>query len=429
MPDIDQPADTRAASAGPITARERIVALDSLRGFALLGILIVNIAGFNGWFYMSAEAKAALPTVGADGIVEFLQHVLITGKFYSIFSLLFGIGFAIQLSRLRSRGSDYIRRYVRRLSILLLIGLVHIFVWNGDILMLYALCGFVLLLFRQCSDRVLIAWAVPLLLLPIPYYAAMWLTDGAFDLSSSFYALAARVATSLGIPGASADAGTYALIPLLRDGGLHGWGLASLPAAIIRFGEFVFQARMLRVFALFLIGMWVGRRLLRGELLEDVALLRRIFLIGLAIGLPANIVMAALMGSGGTWPFSGIGMAISVVYVAAVVPLALAYAAGMALLLQRPSWQRPLNAFAPVGRMALTNYLSQSLICIFIFYGAGLGLMQTIGPFHWTILALIIFAVQMGLSTLWLRYFRFGPMEWLWRSLTYGEAQKFRVTH
>lgn len=426
MSAFDQPAHSRAASTGPIITRERIVALDSLRGFALLGILIANLSSFDGWYFMLPEQRAGLWSVGADGIVEFLQHVLITGKFYTIFSLLFGIGFAIQLSRLRARGGNFVGRYVRRLLILLGIGFLHMYLWYGDILMLYALCGLVLLFFRDSGDRTLIAWAVALILLPIPHYAVMWL--GGIDVSMPLFELGARIATSDGIPGATSDAGMDALLPLLKEGGFRELFQVWLPAGLMRFGDFIFDSRMLKVFGIFLIGLWVGRRIEKGALLDNIDLLRRVVVVGLAVGLPVNIWLAVLLESGGTWPITGLGFAQTILYALGVVPLGLAYAAGFALLLRRSSWRRPLGALAPVGRMALTNYLGQTVVGVSLFYGVGLGLMGTMGPLHWTILALVIFATQLMLSMLWLRYFRFGPMEWLWRSLTYGETQRFRVT-
>lgn len=424
MPALDQPADTRAASAGPVAARERITVLDSLRGLALLGILTVNLGAFDGWYYMTPEQKAALPAAGADGVVEFLHHTLITGKFYTLFSLLFGIGFAIQLSRLKARGGNFMGRYVRRLLILLGIGLAHLYIWYGDILVLYALCGFFLLLFHQSSDRTLITWAAALILLPVPWYAAMWLSDGQYDPSLPFYEYAARIITFHGIPGASADVGMYAVMPLLKEGGFREMFQVGFPAALMRFGDFVFEGRMFKVFGVFLIGLWAGRRIEKGGLLDDIGGLSRVLVAGLVLGLPANLALAVLMESGGTWPISGLGFAQSVLYAVGVVPLGVAYAAGIALLWRRSLWARPLGMLAPMGRMALTNYLGQTLIGISVFYGVGFGLMGTMGPLHWTVLALAIFAAQLMLSTLWMRYFRFGPMEWLWRSLTYGEAQK-----
>ncbi|MCH8202852.1 MAG: DUF418 domain-containing protein [Proteobacteria bacterium] len=199
-----------------------------------------------------------------------------------------------------------------------------------------------------------------------------------------------------------------------------------LLSAFMRIGDFVFEGRMFKVFGMFLIGLWAGRRIEKGALLDDIKLLRHLFVVGLAVGLPANLVLSTLMESGGTWPISGLGLAQAVFYALGVVPLGLAYAAGFTLLLRRPAWERPLSALAPVGRMALTNYLGQTLVGVSVFYGVGLGLMETMGPLHWTALAVVIFAAQMTMSALWLRYFRFGPMEWLWRSLTYGGVQKFR---
>src|SRR5687767_3595794 len=151
-------------------ARERIPALDVLRGIAVAGILFANVLVFFGLVFLPAERAAALPTAEADVVVRFLDRVLVEGKFYSIFSLLFGIGFGLQLAR---GGEQALPRFRRRLRILLVIGAVHAFlIWSGDILMLYALLGFTLPWFARKSDRELLRWVAILLAIPTLLYAA-----------------------------------------------------------------------------------------------------------------------------------------------------------------------------------------------------------------------------------------------------------------
>ena len=152
----------------PVLQTERADILDVLRGFALLGVLLDNIFGFTGWGFMTQAMREALPTWPADGIVALSEITFIKGKFYSLFSLLFGIGFSIILIRNEQRGINPLKIFYRRLFILLLIGAGHLFLlWEGDILMLYALIGMLLPLFRKCSDKALLIWAAALIVSPI----------------------------------------------------------------------------------------------------------------------------------------------------------------------------------------------------------------------------------------------------------------------
>src|SRR5437870_3439211 len=162
--------------AAPLSVRERIEALDVLRGVAVGGILLANVLVFFGLFVIPPARAAALPTVAADHVAEFLERVFVDGKFYSTFSLLFGIGFGVQLTR---GGDDAVPRFRRRLRILFGIGAIHAFViWAGDILMLYALLGFTMPWFARKPNRALMRWTVILLAVPTALYVvglAAWM--------------------------------------------------------------------------------------------------------------------------------------------------------------------------------------------------------------------------------------------------------------
>jgi uncharacterized protein len=156
-------------SATPVLKEERADILDVLRGFALLGILVNNIRGFSGYMYLSTKYQDALPTSFADNILELLQFVFVEGKFYSIFSLLFGIGFSIILTRTAQKGIQSLKIFYRRLFVLIAFGLIHtLLIWEGDILLLYGLIGLFLPLFRNFSDKQLLFWQRCLFYLP--YY-------------------------------------------------------------------------------------------------------------------------------------------------------------------------------------------------------------------------------------------------------------------
>ena len=407
------------APLGPALPRERIQVLDALRGFALFGILVINLYSFAGWFYLSPEERAFM-TGPLDRMILRLDEVLVYGKFYTILSLLFGIGFSLQLQRGADSDPALLGVYRRRLGILLGIGLLHIaLLWQGDILTLYALCGFLLIPFRRCSDRTLLRWAVVFILVPVGISAAMILSGGRFDPGYPFF----RVEDSLWARFFPPDTET---LTVLGGRSWHEILKFNLAGVFDRFGDLFRDGRLFKVEAIFLVGLWAGRRLKDGRLLAQGATLRAVFIFGLAIGLPASFVLNRVSEANTAARFSAVGLLEAVLYVLAMAPLGLGYAAGFALLCRRMAWGRVLNFMAPAGRMALSNYLSQTLIGL-SFYGVGFGIVGGVGPASMAVLAVLIFAGQVVVSSVWLRYFQFGPVEWAWRSLTYQRFLPLRL--
>jgi uncharacterized protein len=162
----------------PIADSERVRWIDALRGFALLGIIVANLESSMLRFLLPGKGHDLGPLASLNVPFEFFESALIQGKFYSIFSFLFGLGFSIQMMRAAERGGRFGAFFRRRLAALLLIGIVHAFIWLGDILTLYALCGFVLLPFRTRSDRTILWWAVGFLVAPVAVYAVLALSTG-----------------------------------------------------------------------------------------------------------------------------------------------------------------------------------------------------------------------------------------------------------
>lgn len=400
----------------PVLAGERSALLDSLRGFALFGILVANMMGFIGFFFIQGAQAAALPLAQFNQISAFVLEWLVVGKFYSIFSLLFGIGFAIQLHRLEQRGEG-VPRYLRRLAVLFVIGLAHLLLlWLGDILALYALMGAVLLLFRWASDGALIRWAIVLWAIPILWSAAMHF--GGLRPAEPIYATAMQMFTAVGIDASKGPLAFY------REPGLLSHLSAHPGEVLLRLGDLVYQMRFTKVLGMFLIGLWVGRRAIHADLDRYRPLLRRVAIIGIGVGLPLSAGKAALTMQPGAAP--AIQFAAELLYVLSTPTLALGYAAGFALL-WRGGWASLLSWAAPAGRMALTNYLMQTVIQSMIFLGWGLGLIGTLGLVFVFPLSIAIFALQTAYSRWWLHHYRFGPVEWLWRSLTYGKRQPMRI--
>lgn len=400
----------------PVGDSERIELLDILRGFAVFGILLVNIGSYAHPFAIRFPEPA--PGDAGSAVALWLTRAFAEGKFYPLFSMLFGLGLALQMDRAARAGREgFPRLYARRLFVLAGIGLFHgLFIWAGDILFTYALLGFVLLAVRNVKPRNLLITASALLLAPFVLCGAgagvLGIALSAMKDRTAFDKFAARMIQDTDAAYA-AYSGSFGEIALRR---LSDWFSLQTEAA----------GAMTGIFAMFVVGLWAGRRGLASASEEHVGFLRKTAWIALPAGF-AGAVFYASVATGAReilsspWPL--LGLAVNFPLGAA---LAVGYAALMALLLRRDGARRLLRVLAPAGRMALTNYLLQSVICTFLFYGYGLGLFGTTTALTGALTALAVFGFQLVLSHAWLRRFRYGPVEWLWRSLTYGARQPMR---
>jgi uncharacterized protein len=397
----------------PVTTGERVVSLDVMRGVALLGILIANMLYFSQ--PLEAEGmRGGLWLSFLDRVADFFSLLLIDGKFFPLFSFLFGLGFAMQMDRASSRELDPKAVYVRRLCILMGFGIAHgIFLWDGDVLFAYALCGFLLLLFRKRKPLTIMIWAAALLVLP----ALLILVLGAF-----ITLLWGNPAISSAFMESTDDmVARRELFTAFVSGGY-------LDAVGYRVREMFYTLIFILFFApsflgLFLIGMLAGSKRMITDVEENRSLLVRIFKVCGAAGLIGNFIGALVLMTAYADEHYGL-ILIGTAIVSIFGPLlTAAYIAGMVMWIQcRPSVVF-LKWVAAAGRMALTNYLGQSFIATTIFYGYGFGLGGSVGRLGTIGIAMMIFAAQIWFSVLWLRCFRYGPMEWLWRSLTYRARQ------
>jgi uncharacterized protein len=396
----------------PISSNERIDLLDALRGLAICGILFGNMQWFSGYGMMPpavAEQSATL----ADQITHFLVHFFIEGKFYSIFSFLFGFGFALQIARSEERGDFKARLFKRRLFWLLVIGLLHAYLlWAGDILSIYAVTGFLLLLFRRKSDAALLKWAFWLLVVPVLFYILLYVLFVSFAPAGA------------GMPpdAASQIVNWERQIRAVSESGY--WQIISqynLQYILGRYAGLIAEMRIPKLLAMFLLGYYAYRRGFFQNLPVHGELIRRVMKYALVFGLIGNALLSAVLWINPLFPPSLVGIAGTIGYGIGVPSMALFFIALASILWQKAGWRRILAVLAPVGRMALTNYLLQTVICVLIFYGFGLGLFGKIGAAAATLLAFGIFLFQIALSTIWLKYFQYGWFEWLWRQLTYGK--------
>lgn len=402
---------TAGPDASTLPVRERILALDTLRGVAVGGILLANIFVFVGLNFMPPDRVAALPTARADHIAVLAEHVFVDGKFYSVFSLLFGIGFGLQLTR---GGAAAVPRFRRRLRILLGIGAIHAFlIWAGDILMLYALLGFTMPWFARKSNRALLRWTVILLAIPTALYIVALL---AWTLSGS--------GTSPAAAAQGPPASMLRYFAAIGSGGFRDALIGNLVFLAGRWADLFATVRFPKVLGMFVLGLWTVRTGIALSPSEHRPMLVRWASLGWAIGLPANLIAA---WSFDHWPYlpPSFGALLGVAMQGVGIPmLALGYAATVALLVV--DGRRFITVFAPVGRMALTNYLMHSFVCVTLSYGFGFGLWWRTGAARAMLIALVIIAVQIPLSAWWLSRFRYGPVEWIWRRLTYQRPLELR---
>jgi uncharacterized protein len=392
----------------PLSFTERIEVIDVLRGIAVGGILIGNMQWFSGYGFAPASIVGQVPLY--DQITHFIVHFLIEGKFYSIFSFLFGFGFALQIERAEERGDPKARIFKRRLFWLLVIGLLHAFLlWAGDILAIYALMGFVLLLFRRTPNERLLKWAGILVIIPIFWYLMIYSLFLAFVPAGSLLQFQGAQIEFWNMAVRQASQGSYTDI-------VSGFNLSYI---VGRYLGLIFDMRLPKILAMFLLGVYAYRKRIFQNLSENSRFVRRVMIWGLSIGLVGNYAFAAIAGKEAVMPPTAAGIAGVILYSFSVPALALGFAALIATLWQTDSWQNGLKFLSPVGRMALTNYLMQTIICVFIFYGYGFGLFGNVDAFEATVIGLAIYLFQIAISYIWLMNFRFGPVEWIWRQLTY----------
>ena len=401
----------------PINPVKRIATLDILRGIALLGILISNMMHF------SQPLEEGLLRHGmwlgaADQLADWICVFLVEGKFYPLFSFLFGMGFSLQIEHANAIGSDFTKTFRRRLFALMGFGIAHgIFLWDGDVLFSYAVSGFLLLLFRNRNPKTIAIWAVIAIVLPallvLGVGLLIMLLANIPEFSHEMRELFAEGTEKDGAMTRAYISGDYADAIAYRIGEWPSTMIDSLP---------FFQG----YFGLFLIGFLAGRKRILHEVTTHKTLLKKIFWRGLSVGLIGNFFGTLAIMSGAADRNIGllfIGFGCHTIFGPL---LTAAYAAGIVLFVQGKECSTILRPIAAAGRMALTHYLLQSLIATTIFYGYGFGMAGDVGRLGTIALALMIFIAQVFISTYWLKHFRYGPAEWLWRSITYAKRQPMR---
>jgi uncharacterized protein len=485
--------------AEPVQPVQRVQSVDVLRGFALLGILAMNIVhfGWGGAVYMDPTRGGGFE--GINRAIWVVNHLIFDMKMMTLFSMLFGAGLVLMGERADARGARLAGIYYRRVLWLLVIGLAHAyFIWSGDILVAYAQCGFLLYPFRKRSAKFLIILGTVLLCLMVPFMLAI--RGGIYFLKNneSRVAAAERAAgierpaqaegsgseaegasekaegreqtegTSQQMEGTAPEKGKAKAKEEKRHvPGVEDWrvSLADLwreklhpkfdPSPEKRaeklakeisiyggrdYGDQV-RDRLKNVVGEqvigFLVATWwmIGGRMLLGMGLAKAGIFsgtrsRRFYwlmmLLGYGVGMPMLVydtVMAIRSGFDLGWALNG-GM---LLYPMAAIPTALGHVGLVMLIYQSGGLKWLTDRLAAVGRMALTNYLTHSIVCTAIFYGWGLGLFGKVDRWGLALIVLGIWVFQLIISPIWLKHFRYGPAEWLWRTLTYWKPQPMRI--
>ncbi|MEJ7596374.1 MAG: DUF418 domain-containing protein [Kofleriaceae bacterium] len=402
------------ATLTPAEPRERMVVLDVLRGLALLGVLLGNTQRlYSGMF---AGTLQGYQMTELDIAASWFIALLIQSKAQTLLTFLFGFGFAAQLLRARERGEPVIGMYVRRLLAMLAFGMLHIgLVWWGDVLWTYAVAGFVLLAFHRVSNRTRVIAAALLVFVPgaIMSLPGMW----------------AR-ASSLLYPSDAWPIYTRDLLAAMR-GDDHGellWQQIRFFPLFSAAGIYSYQPWLV---GRFLLGQVAGSlRWFDRDGADHLAVFKRILFWGGFLG-AAGLVFSVFQVLGLTRSAEQTvvrEILLSVFRELNYLGLAAFYLSATVLMFQRGRWRQLLSAVAPAGQMPLTVYISQSVIMTFLLYGWGLGWNDWLSPAGYVGLSFAVFAVQVLACTLWLRSFRFGPLEWLWRAVVYWRFPPMRLS-
>ncbi|MGH8075821.1 MAG: DUF418 domain-containing protein [Lysobacter sp.] len=389
----------------PTDPEQRLDLLDGLRGFALAGVLLANLVAFCLYAFLPSAHMTALPTANIDRLLDPALSALVSGKFFTLFSLMFGVGFSLQMQR---ASDDPVRRqrYLRRLGALLVIGMLHAtLLWWGDVLRYYAVLGLLLLpLHRWPAGRLVAIGTVLVVLQPL-----LALVLPSFPVATQDQAHAAAL-----VAFSSHEWSTM----LQGNRAFADWWLTA------------HWGTLMSIAGCMLVGAALGRS---GVLRDPVAHAR--FWKRLLLALPTGLTLALvlLLSDYGRLPWpdgwqdtGGVHVVLWMLNRAVGLILGLGYMAAFVLLFGMHRWRRLLQPLAPVGRMALSNYLAHSVVGIGLFYGIGLGLGPRYGLVGVGVVWVAVFATQIVLSHWWLARFRFGPAEWLWRSVTYGRRQPMR---
>jgi uncharacterized protein len=397
-------------SAGPLAADSRIFAVDVVRGFALFGVLLENMYGFGA----DSVAWSSTP----DRVAFQVMHVFFESKTWTLFSILFGLGFALQLERADAGRFRFLFTSLRRLAVLFAVGAAHALLFDGDILMLYAELGLALLLVRRLPTRGLLVLAAALVFVfPVAHYYSRERLARPNEVERARARLERAKTSHVYAVGSLAE--------VVED------NASAIPADPLE--DVARPESGLSVFAMLLLGYTIGRSGVLKDIPGNAATFRRVRNWGLALGLGAMLAERVLYVTDGYDVFRaqragpGIRFAGDLLFAYGITAVSLGYAAVLVLWAQTPRGKTVFAPMAAIGRLTLSAYLLQTLMFTTLFYGYGFGQVYRLGPVAVSCWAVAFFAAQLAAAWWWSKRFLFGPAEWLWRSLTYLKRPPMRV--
>lgn len=394
----------------------RIPLVDGLRGFALLGIILAHYGGWHSGWSLPQEVNAPYQSDTLSQIIWTFDGIFVTGKFFAFFSFLFGVSFGLMLLRTTENKNSFLLRFAWRLALLGGIGFLHHLHWRGDILSIYAIAGFGLLLFANASNWLILIVGI-LLVLNIPAR----LQDGYMALN--------QIDTGAMWGQIFDEPGNKRYLQLIREGNYLPFVLDNLAAFSKKMQFQLLSGRIYITFGFFLLGFWFARKRLLQNFENERPFFKKILIYTLAIVLVLVAVAVVIQVSGifnnNTQPPLWLNALFSTLFDLLNAAMVLFYVAGMGFLFSKKSWHNILESMAVIGKMALTSYLTQTLLAWFIFFGFGFDLMGRVSPAVGYLIGIGVFLAQIAGSKYWLSRFYYGPVEWAWRSLTYLKAQPF----
>ena len=347
--------------------------------------------------------------------IYYALDILVTGKFYTLFSILFAVGFYIQYDKYKNNSMVFLKTYRRRISILLIIGLIHSLLWFGDILLTYSIIAFILILFRDVKTKNLIRWSMFFFIFPfIVDLALLPFKQYLITISPEYSAARAH--------GSYPDMTAEAIISTFQNGSVAKLFFLNIHNIAWKYLSYIPAGRLFILMGIFLLGYYLN------SIKFFTAKAKPLYLLGssLFIGLIATFAAKMLDGDLYQFPptFSNILYKLSLL--AGQIFLCIFYIILIYKISQTHIGKKALNHLVPIGRMALSNYLLQTIIMIIIFYNFGFDLIGKLGLIPVSGIVILILITQIIFSNIWLRHYRFGPFEWIWRSLTYNQKIKNR---
>jgi len=395
----------------PVTKKNRIEILDVIRGFAIFGIIIANIQSWSGYKFIPFEQLHSLAYDEFNSSLKYLFLFFIDTKFYTLFSILFGVGFYLQFHKFRDKQAEFLKTYRRRLLWLMVFGAIHAFFWSGDILFIYGGVGLVFVLFRNLEHNKLLIVSI------ISYYS--WLV---YDILIAYYfpefmnIEATAYKTYVDIPPEQVTAvfsnGTFFEVLQMNWHNLY-W----------RYFDLIPAGRLTKVLALFLLGYYLMSISYFTKYASSVKLL----IIYGVFGIGLTYISYEIGGSMASFSHDLNNVAFKAIAATGQIFLAMFYVSVLTILDKTHFFNRLFHhTFVYVGRMSFTNYLMHTVFGYLIFYPFFGGLFGTMGILEISVLGVMLYGVQIIFSTIWQKYFIFGPLEWGWRCLTYKKLFKIR---